>query len=136
MKCFAFSKGDDYDIAEIQWRNLKIFFSRTTEPFSTNLDTKYLWVTGIQVCSNEEPLNSFQIDNGFFFLLINVMIESYVFIDLSCFIKWAMWPMGLLLFFLEETPFISITENTDECKYIIIIIIIIINNFKIKIVNK
>ena len=32
----------------------------------------------------------------FFLLLINVMILSYVFIDLNCFLRWAMWPMGLL----------------------------------------
>ena len=33
---------------------------------------------------------------GFFLLLINVMILSYVFIDLNCFLRWGMWPMGLL----------------------------------------
>ena len=35
------------------WRNLKIFFSRTTEPISTKLGTKHPWVKGIQVCSND-----------------------------------------------------------------------------------
>ena len=35
----------------------KMFFSRTTRPISTKLSTKYPWVMGIQVCSNEEHLN-------------------------------------------------------------------------------
>ena len=30
-------------------------FSRTTGPISTNLGTKYPWVKGINVCSNEGP---------------------------------------------------------------------------------
>ena len=32
-----------------------IFFSRTTGPISNKLGTNYLWVKGIQVCSNEGP---------------------------------------------------------------------------------
>ena len=39
----------------LHWQNLKIFFSRTTEPFSTKLGTKHPWVKGIQVYSNEGP---------------------------------------------------------------------------------
>ena len=39
-------------IAKIHWRNLKIFFSRTTGSISTKLDTKHPWVKEIQVCSN------------------------------------------------------------------------------------
>ena len=35
-------------------------------------------------------------DNGFFLLLINIMILSNVLIDLNCFLRWAMWPMDLL----------------------------------------
>ena len=31
------------------------FYSRTTGPFSTILDTKHPWVIDIQVCSNEGP---------------------------------------------------------------------------------
>ena len=31
------------------------FFSRTTGPISTKLDTKHPWVKGIQVCSDEGP---------------------------------------------------------------------------------
>ena len=50
-----FLKGNNYEIAKIHWRNLKIFFSRTTKPISTKLGTKHPWVKGIQVCSNEGP---------------------------------------------------------------------------------
>ena len=31
------------------------FFSKTTGPISNKLDTKYPWVKGIKVCSNEGP---------------------------------------------------------------------------------
>ena len=34
---------------------LVIFFSRTTVPISTKLNTKHPWVMVIQVCSNEGP---------------------------------------------------------------------------------
>ena len=50
-----FLRGDNYKIVKIHWRHLKIFFSRTTEPISTKLNTKHYWVNGIQVCSNEGP---------------------------------------------------------------------------------
>ena len=32
-----------------------LFFSRTTGPISTKLDTKHPWVQGIHVCKNEGP---------------------------------------------------------------------------------
>ena len=50
-----FVRGDNYKIVKIHLRNLKIFFSRTAGPISTNLGTKHPWVKGIQVCSNEGP---------------------------------------------------------------------------------
>ena len=51
-----FSKGEIItQIAKIHWSHFKIFFSRTTEPISTNLGTKQPWLKGIQVCSNEGP---------------------------------------------------------------------------------
>ena len=65
---------------------MKTFF-RTNGPISTKLGTVHSWVKGIQVWSNEEPLNSHKVDNGFFLLLINVMIYLYVFIDMNCFLK-------------------------------------------------
>ena len=50
-----FPRGDNYEIAKIHWKNLKIFFSKTTEPISTKLGTMHPWVKGIQFCSNEGP---------------------------------------------------------------------------------
>ena len=43
-----FPRGDNYEIAKIHWQNLKIFFSRTTWPISTNHRTKRPWVKKIQ----------------------------------------------------------------------------------------
>ena len=50
-----FPSEDNYEIAKIHWRNLKIFFSRTTDPISTKLSTKHPWVKGIIFCTNEGP---------------------------------------------------------------------------------
>ena len=52
-----FPRADNYEIAKIHWQNLIIFFSRTTRPISTKLDTKHPLVKGTQVCStsNEGP---------------------------------------------------------------------------------
>ena len=58
-----FPRGDNYDIAKMHWWNIKNFFSRTTEPFSTKLGTKYPWVKGIQVCSIEGPHPFWRGDN-------------------------------------------------------------------------
>ena len=52
------------------WRGFKFFFEWRTNKFSY-----------------------------FFLLLINVMIWAYVSIDWNCFLRWAMWPTGLLLFY-------------------------------------
>ena len=46
----SFPRGDYDKIAKIHWRNLKIFFSRTTGPISTKLGTKHLLV----ICTNED----------------------------------------------------------------------------------
>ena len=51
---FKFPRGDNY---ENTLTNLKIF-SRTTGPISTKLGINYLWIKGIQVCSNEGLLFS------------------------------------------------------------------------------
>ena len=40
--------------SKINWRNGKIFFSRSTGPISTKLDTKHPLVLGIHISSNEE----------------------------------------------------------------------------------
>ena len=47
-----FPRGDNYEIAKIYWRNLKIFFSRSTGTISTILSTMHPWVKEIQDCSN------------------------------------------------------------------------------------
>ena len=49
----VFKTGDNYEKLKKHWRNLKIFFSRTAEPISTQLSINHPWVKGIQVCSNE-----------------------------------------------------------------------------------
>ena len=69
--------GDNYEIAKIHGRNLKIF-SRTTEPISTKLGTKHPWVKGIQVSSNEELINSPKINNGFFFSSLNQRYDTII----------------------------------------------------------
>ena len=48
-----FPRGDNYPIGKIHWKNLNIFFYRTTGPISHKLSTKHPWVKGIQVCSNK-----------------------------------------------------------------------------------
>ena len=52
-----FSRGYNYEIAKIHWRNLKILFSRTSRPISTTckLCTKHALVMRTQVCSNDGP---------------------------------------------------------------------------------
>ena len=50
-----FPKGDNYEIAKIHLRNLKIFFSRTTGQISTKLGTMHSWIKGSQDFSNEGP---------------------------------------------------------------------------------
>ena len=46
-----FERGDNYEKANIHWRNLNIF-SRTTGPISTKFGTKHPLIEWIQVCSN------------------------------------------------------------------------------------
>ena len=60
-------RGDKYEEAKIHWRNKKLLFSRTTEQISINVGKKHPWVMGIQVSSNEEPINSHEFYNAFFF---------------------------------------------------------------------
>ena len=47
-----FPRGDNYEKVKIHWRNLKIFFSRTTGPISTKL--------GIEVSLGEQDFSLFQ----------------------------------------------------------------------------
>ena len=47
-------RRDNWEIIKIN-SQLLTKNSRTTGPISTKLGTKYSWVKGIQVCSNEGP---------------------------------------------------------------------------------
>ena len=82
-------RGDNYEVEKIHWLNLKIFFSRTTEPISTKLGTKHPWVKGIQVCLNKGAFSKGR-------WLRNSKLWANVYIDLNWFLRWVMWPMGLL----------------------------------------
>ena len=42
----SFRRGNNFKTAKIHWRNLKIFFSRTTRPFSTKLGTQHPCLKG------------------------------------------------------------------------------------------
>ena len=53
---------------------LKILLLQNYWANFNQIGTEPPWVKGIQVCSNEEPFNSHKDNDGFFFLLINVMI--------------------------------------------------------------
>ena len=44
-----FPRGVDYKIVKLHWRNLEIFFFRTTGPVSTKLRAKHRLVKGIEV---------------------------------------------------------------------------------------
>jgi hypothetical protein len=46
-------RGDNHKNVKMGQGLLKIFFSRTTGPILTRLDTNYPYVERIQVCSNE-----------------------------------------------------------------------------------
>ena len=58
-------------LAKIHYRNLKILVSRTTWPISTKIGTKHPWMKRIQVCFNEEPINSHRVNNVFDFPSLN-----------------------------------------------------------------
>ena len=64
----------------------------------TNLGTMHLWMKGIQGFTNKDHSI---LKNRIMrvFSQINIMIYyNYVFLHLNWFLRWAMWPMGLLLF--------------------------------------
>ena len=89
-----FARGNNYQIVKIHRRNLKILFQNHLANF------KQIWHKASfgQVYSKEEPFYSKNV-MGFLLLLINIMIQWYVIIDLNWFIRWVMWPKGLLLLF-------------------------------------
>ena len=63
---FFFPREDDYKIIKHIKEMLKIYLFRSTGPITAKFGTNHPWVKGIQVCSNEEPIYSQKVDNGFF----------------------------------------------------------------------
>ena len=87
MKGLAFFQGERIRKLLKYIDEIKKFFSRTTEPISNKLGTKHLWVKGIQVSSDEEPINSHKVYNGVFSSLnqrYDIIICVY---DLNCFLR-------------------------------------------------
>jgi hypothetical protein len=57
-------RGDNHKNVKMGWGNLKIFFSKTTEPILTRLGINHPWGEGIQVCLNEGNCQSSRGDNS------------------------------------------------------------------------
>ena len=89
-----FPSGDDNQIVIIHWWNWKIFFFRTTGQISTKLGRKHSWEKGIQVFANK----------GLFSFSNRTLNQCYGIIKPLCryvywlelFLRWVMWPLGLL----------------------------------------
>ena len=60
----TFPRADNYQIAKIHERTLKIFSLRTTGPISTKLGTKHPWDMEIHVSSIEELCPFPRVDNN------------------------------------------------------------------------
>ena len=73
----------------------RTFFSRLLGQFKPNLHKASCEVDS-SLFEWETIQLSKKVYNRFLLFLINVMKISYVFIDLNCLLRWAMWPMGLL----------------------------------------
>ena len=99
------------------WWNLKIFFSRTNGPISTNLGTKHSGWWGFK-CSNEKTKIFYEV-NIIFLLLIDVIIKSYVFIDLN-FSKVSDVAHGHLVIFCQCVIWCSV-KNQFYCFHIYLI---------------
>jgi hypothetical protein len=57
-------RGDNYKNTNMGWGHLKFFFTRTTGPIITRLDTNHPWGKGIKVSSNEWESSSPRGDNS------------------------------------------------------------------------
>ena len=82
MKGPALFQGEIISNSENTLTKFKNFFSRTTEPISTNLGTKHPWVRGIQDSSNEKTINSHTVNNVIFYSLnqsYDIIISVYFF---------------------------------------------------------
>ena len=71
---------------KIHWGNLKIFFSKTTGPISTKLDTKHPWVKGTQGFYIKGPFN-YQKGDDVFFLSKSTLWYNYCFGQM-CLLIW------------------------------------------------
>ena len=99
------TRRENNEIAKILWWNLKIFFSRTYmgQFHATELDTKHPCMVEGNLSVSKRPFNSPKGENvlhllfNFKFSHITLCKRSY-WLEL-CF-RWAMWPMGLLLWIL------------------------------------
>ena len=88
-----FPRVDSYEILKIHWQTLRIFFSRTTGPISTQGILRWRGFKFFQM------KNQSTIQFNVFSLLINgtCIIKSYVYC-FELFLKWVRWPVGLLLY--------------------------------------
>jgi hypothetical protein len=57
-------RGDNSERVKMHGKFLKIFFSRTIGPILTRLDTNYVWVKVIQMCSRKGDSPSPRGDNS------------------------------------------------------------------------
>ena len=90
-----FPKEDNYETAKIHWRNLKIFFFRTIGLISTKLRIKHPWVKGTQGFTNKGNL-IMKMEMVAFLLSKSTLWYNHSVEDLNWFLRWAMWPMGIL----------------------------------------
>ena len=79
------------------WQNLRIFFSRTTGPISTKPDTKHPWVKGIQSYTNKD--HSILKRRYLVIFSYSTLWDNHSFAKmyLDWFLRWELWPIGLLL---------------------------------------
>ena len=81
--------GDNKEEPKLHWQNLKIFFSRTTEPISTKLGTKHPVVKGIQAFKNE---GSCPFPRGDNYKIVNIHWRN-----LEIFFSWTTMPISTKL---------------------------------------
>ena len=87
----SLTSAENFEIAKIHSRNLKIFYSRTTGQISAKLGTTHPWANGIQIYLNEGPHPVPRGDNY-------EIARTYwpVFMFLWFFFQVSDWPIGLL----------------------------------------
>ena len=93
-----------------QQKTFRIFFSRAPGSISIRFGINHPWVKGIQVCSNEEPLNSYEVNNGFFSSLNQ-------FLDFDCGCRISIEAPSLSLCYILNL--VSFRKLLNICIYII-----------------